>query len=94
MKLARLPKRPSLIVSLIVMLSFTLALRGDEIKEDNAQVTQLIADADDEALELANDADDTQGLIRSDENWLEPRIDAGQSESPRGQSRPHHREVE
>ena len=70
MELARLPKRPSVIVSLIVMLSFTLALRGDAIKEDNPQLTQLIADADDEAIELANDADDTQGLIRSDENWV------------------------
>ena len=70
MKLARLPNRPWVIVSLIVMLSFPLSLRGDAIKEDNAQLTKLIADADDEALELANDADDTQGLIRSDENWL------------------------
>ena len=33
-------------------------------------MTELLADADDEAIELANDADDTEGLIRSDENWV------------------------
>ena len=70
MKLARLPKRPSVIVAFMVMLSFTLPLRGYVVTEDNPQLTQLLADADDEALELANDADDTQGLIRSDENWV------------------------
>ena len=70
MKLARLPKRPSVIVAFMVMLSFTLPLRGYVVTEDNPQLTQLLADADDEAMELANDADDTQELIRSDENWL------------------------
>src|ERR1700735_5867490 len=70
MQLARFPKRPSVIVALMVMLSFTLPLRGYVINEDNPQLTQLLADADDEAIELANDADDTQGLIRSDENWV------------------------
>ena len=33
-------------------------------------MTELLADADEEAIELANDADDTQGLIRTDENWV------------------------
>ena len=70
MKIARLPKRPSVIVAFMVMLSFTLPLRGYVIKEDNPQLTQLLAHADDEAIELANDADDTQGLIQSDENWV------------------------
>jgi hypothetical protein len=70
MKIARLPKRPSVIVAFMVMLTFTLPVRGYVTKEDNPQLTQLLADAEDEALELANDADDTQGLIRSDENWV------------------------
>src|ERR1700677_4236445 len=70
MKIARLPKRRSVIVAFMVMLSFTFPLRGYAVKQDNPQLTDLVADADDEAIELANDADDTQSLIRSDENWV------------------------
>ena len=70
MKIAHLPKSRSLIVAFMVTLTFTLPLRGYVIKEDNPQLSQLVADADDEAIELANDADDTQGLIRSDESWV------------------------
>jgi hypothetical protein len=71
MKIARLLNGLSTTVVFIVMLSFTLPLRGYVIKKDNPQLTQLLADADDEAIKLANDADDTQGLIRSDENWVD-----------------------
>jgi len=70
MKIARLPKRRSVIAAFMVMLSFIFSLRGYAVTEDNPQLTDLVADADDEAIELANDAGDTQGLIRSDENWV------------------------
>ena len=70
MKLARLPKRPSVIVAFMVMLSFTLPLRGYVVTEDNPQLTDLLGDADDEAIELAKDADETQGVNRSDEKWV------------------------
>jgi hypothetical protein len=57
---------------LMVMPTFTctLPLHGYVAKADNPQLTQLLADADDEALELANDAGNTQSLIQSDENWV------------------------
>jgi biotin synthase-like enzyme len=54
----------------VAVLALSLPLHAYLTKEDNPQLTQLLADADDEALELANDADDTQALIRSDETWL------------------------
>ena len=57
-------------VALVAVLALSLPLHAYLTKEDNPQLTQLLADADDEALELANDADDTQALIRSDETWL------------------------
>ena len=57
-------------VALVAMLALSLPLHAYLTKEDDPQLTQLIADADDEAIELANDADDTQALIRSDETWL------------------------
>lgn len=70
MKLARLLRRSSVIGAVVVMLSLTLPLRAYGSKEDNPQLTQLLADADQEAIELANAADDTQGLIQSDEHWV------------------------
>ena len=57
-------------VALLAMFALILPLHGYLTKEDNPKLTQLLADADDEATELANDADDTQALIRSDETWL------------------------
>ena len=56
--------------ALVAMLAFSVPLHAYLTKEDNPQLTQLLADADDEAIELANDADDTQALIRGDETWL------------------------
>jgi biotin synthase-like enzyme len=56
--------------ALVAILALSLPLHAYVTKEDNLQLTQLLADADDEAVELANDADDTQALIRSDETWL------------------------
>ncbi len=70
MRIARLPKRPWAIVAFLLMLSFTSPLRGYVTKEDNPQLTQLLADANDEAIELAADADETQELIQSEENWV------------------------
>jgi hypothetical protein len=56
-------------IALVAILALSLPLHA-YVTKDNPQLTQLIADADDEAIELANDADDTQALIRSDETWL------------------------
>ena len=56
--------------ALVAIIALSMPLHAYVTKEDNLQLTQLLADADDEAVELANDADDTQALIRSDETWL------------------------
>jgi hypothetical protein len=56
-------------VALVAMLALSLPLQAYPTKEDSPQLTQLLADADDEAIELAGDADDTQALIQSDETW-------------------------
>jgi hypothetical protein len=57
-------------VALVAMLALSLPLHAYLTKEDDPHLTQLLADADQEALELSSDADDTQGLIQSDETWL------------------------
>jgi hypothetical protein len=72
MKIRGLPWKHILIAALVVMPTFTgaLPLLGYVTKADSPQLTELVADADDEAIELANDADDTRALIRSDDNWV------------------------
>jgi hypothetical protein len=70
MKIARAPNLPSVLFALSGILAFTLLRPVYAIREENPQLAELLADADDEAIELANDADDTQNLIRSDENWV------------------------
>ena len=57
-------------VALVAVLALSVPLHAYLTKEDNAHLAQLLADADDEAIELASDADDTQALIGSDEIWL------------------------
>jgi Na+/phosphate symporter len=71
MKIARRKNRPSVIVVLAVLLTLLLPLTAYATKEENPQLTQLLADANDEAYELARDATNTQMLIRTDENWVD-----------------------
>jgi hypothetical protein len=71
MKNARRKNRPSVIVVLAVLLTLLLPLTAYATKEENPQLTQLLADANDEAYELARDATNTQMLIRTDENWVD-----------------------
>jgi len=70
MKTMRLQCSPCLAVILIALLSLQLPLSAVVIKNDNPQLKQLLADANDEAFELAKDADDTQMLILTDGNWV------------------------
>jgi hypothetical protein len=70
MRIARLPSLPFVLFVLIAIQAFTLPRPVYAIKEENPQLAQLLEDADEEAMELANDADDTRNLIRSDENWV------------------------
>jgi hypothetical protein len=70
MKIERRPNWSSVLVALTILLTFTLPLTAFATKDENPQLTQLLADANDEAFELARDATDTQMLIRTDENWV------------------------
>jgi Na+/phosphate symporter len=71
MKIASLQKRSSVIVALTVLLTLLLPLTAYAIEDENSQLAQLLADANDEAFELARDATNTQMLIRTDENWVD-----------------------
>jgi hypothetical protein len=47
-----------------------LSLAAYVTRPENQHLTQLLSDASDEALELANDANETQALILNDTNWV------------------------
>ena len=55
----------TLIASLLFLFSATLFAQ----KEENPEVTQLLADARDEAAQLSRDADEMESLIRTDVSW-------------------------
>ena len=61
-------------------------------KAESPQLTQLLADANDEAFELARDATDSNAYPYR-RKLGRPRVDARQSEGPRRQFGPHHRNV-
>src|ERR1700730_12153488 len=71
MKIASLQNRSSVIVALTVLLTLLLPLTAYATEDENPQLAQLLADANDEAFELARDATNTQMLIRTDENWVD-----------------------
>jgi hypothetical protein len=60
--------------ALLAILALSLPLHAYVTKEDNPQLTQLLTDADAEAIQLASDADETQSLIGSDEAWLNHKL--------------------
>jgi Na+/phosphate symporter len=71
MKIARRQNRPSVMTALVALFSLLLSVTAYATKDENPQLTQLLADANDEAFELARDATNTQMLIRTDENWVD-----------------------
>ena len=71
MKIARRQNRPLVMAALIALFSLLLSVTAYATEAENPQLTQLLADANDEAFELARDATDTQMLIRTDENWVD-----------------------
>jgi hypothetical protein len=71
MKIARWQNGPFVTAALIAIFSLLSSVTAYATKAENAQLTQLLADANDEAFELAKDATDTQMLIRTDENWVD-----------------------
>jgi hypothetical protein len=71
MKIARRQFRPFVMAALVAILTLLSSVTASATKAENPQLTQLLADANDEAFELARDATDTQMLIRTDENWVD-----------------------
>jgi hypothetical protein len=55
---------------LLSVLLFQLSLAAYVTRPENQHLTQLLSDASDEALELSNDAKETQALILNDTNWV------------------------
>ena len=52
-------------VSMLFLFSTPLSAQ----KQENPEITQLLADAREKAAELSRDADDMESLIRSDVSW-------------------------
>jgi hypothetical protein len=71
MKIARRQHGPFVMAALVVIFTLLLSVTVYASTDENPQLTQLLADANDEAFELARDATDTQMLIRTDENWVD-----------------------
>jgi hypothetical protein len=71
MKIARRQNRPFVTAALIVLIPLLLFGTAYATRPENPQLGQLLADANDEAFELARDATDAQMLIRTDENWVD-----------------------
>ena len=55
---------------LMVLLLLRLPLAAYVTRPESQPLTQLLSDASDEALELADDAYETKALILNDENWV------------------------
>ena len=55
---------------LFVLALFPSTMAAYVTRPESQRLTQLLMDAKDEAIELANDADETEGLSLSDANWV------------------------
>ncbi|MGC2504679.1 MAG: hypothetical protein WA400_21320, partial [Silvibacterium sp.] len=70
MRIARTQNILRLVGVLVVPLLFQLPVAAYIARPESQQLTQLLSDANDEARELAEDAEETQALILSDANWV------------------------
>ena len=70
MRIARTQNILRLMGVLVVPLLFQLPVAAYTARPENQQLTQLLSDANDEARELAEDAEETQTLILNDTNWV------------------------
>jgi hypothetical protein len=70
MKVTRLQSMSSVIAVLVSVFLFSVPSSAAVTRETSQQLTQLLGEARDEAFELATDADQTQSLILSDDNWV------------------------
>ncbi len=70
MSIRRLQTVSSAIVTLSVLLALHVPVYGYASRPESPELTQLLSAANDEATELAGDADEMQILVFSDANWL------------------------
>ena len=77
-------------VVLIVPLLLQSPLAAYVTRPESQQLTQLLSDANDEALRLAIDAEETETLILNDSNWVTTCAGAGQSQGACRQHGPDH----
>ena len=70
MRIARTQNILRLMGVLVVSLLFGLPVAAYIARPESQQLTQLLSDANDEARELAKDAEETQTLILNDTNWV------------------------
>lgn len=70
MRNARAQNIVRLMGALVVPLLFQLPVAAYVARPESQQLTQLLSDANDEARELAEDAQETQTLILNDTNWV------------------------
>lgn len=70
MRIARTQNILRLMGVLVVPLLFQLPVAAYIARPESQQLTQLLSDANDEARELAEDAEETQTLILNDTNWV------------------------
>lgn len=71
MKITWRQHRLFVMAALVAIFTLLSSVTASATKAENPQLTQLLADANDEGLELARDATDTQMLIRTDDNWVD-----------------------
>ena len=70
MKIALMKHKLSVMSAFVVLFALASPLPAYANKDEDPLLTLLLDDANDEALELAADANNTQTLIRSDEAWV------------------------
>ena len=71
MKIARRQNQPFVMAALIALFTLLVSVTAYATEVESPRLAQLLADANDEAFELARDATDTQMLVRTDENWVD-----------------------
>jgi uncharacterized membrane protein YgaE (UPF0421/DUF939 family) len=70
MSIRGLQTLPSAIATLSVLFALHVPVYGYASRPESPELTQLLAAANDEATELAGDADEMQVLVNGDANWL------------------------
>jgi hypothetical protein len=70
MKIVRTQNMLRVIGVLVVSLLFRVPLEANITRPESQQLTDLLSDASNEALELASDAAEMQSLISNDTNWV------------------------